>query len=204
MAKTLILAAVLLAQSASPPAFDVASVKVNGSGSLRTDARISPSGRVDLTNQTLKALIRIAHSLPDSQIAGGPGQSKSDARSCFPGVGRHLRPPQQGAGPSPAAGCAYEVAGGTIVAHGFPLVRLVESLSIMLRRLVVDRTGLTGNFDFEMTWTPEQRIPGDVTPFDPNAPMLTALQEQLGLRLEATRAPVDFLVIDRAERPTEN
>lgn len=56
MTKTLVLALVLLVQSAAPPAFDVASVKVNSSGSLRTDARISPSGRVELTNQTLKAL----------------------------------------------------------------------------------------------------------------------------------------------------
>jgi len=261
MTKTLILTTVLLAQSASPPAFEVASVKVNSSGSLRTDARISPSGRVELTNQPLKALIRTAYSLPESQIAGGPdwvdsarfdvvataGRSVTEpelrqmlqsllsdrfklvahkeprevavyaltlARAGAPGkqlrasdadcVGRQLRPPKQGAGPSPTAGCAYDVAGGTIVAHGFPLARLVESLSIMLRRLVIDRTGLTGNFDFEMTWTPEQRAAGDITPFDPNAPVFTALQEQLGLKLEATKVPVDVLVIDRAEKPAED
>jgi len=74
----------------------------------------------------------------------------------------------------------------------------------MLRRLVVDRTGLTGNFDFDLTWTPEPQVPGDVAPVDPNGQLLAALQEQLGLKRESTRAPVDVLVIDRAERPAED
>src|SRR5947208_713252 len=69
----LILMAVLLAQSSPPRAFEAASVKLNSSGSLRTDSRLFPSGRVELTNQTLKALIRIAYGLPENQIAGGPG-----------------------------------------------------------------------------------------------------------------------------------
>ena len=84
-----------------------------------------------------------------------------------------------------------------------------------LNRIVVDRTGLTGNFDAELRFTPE-RIPnfgpGDpvtvvpgVQPIDPNgASIFTAVQEQLGLKLDAQRGPVDVLVIDRAEQPTED
>src|SRR5258706_13013082 len=94
MTKTLVLAAVLFAQSASPPAFEVASVKPNRSGSLRTDAKISPSGRVELTNQTLKALIRIAYSVPDTQIAGGPDWIDSTRFDLVATAGRSVTEPE--------------------------------------------------------------------------------------------------------------
>jgi uncharacterized protein (TIGR03435 family) len=78
---------------------------------------------------------------------------------------------------------------------------------------------LTGLFDLELTWTPDQPPPADApdrivvggvdidltggVKVDPNgAGMLTALREQLGLRLESTRGPVEVLIIDRVERPT--
>ena len=80
-------------------------------------------------------------------------------------------------------------------------------------RLVIDRTGVQGHFNITLDYTPEAGItsigPPDAPPPDPpvarDAPSLfTALQEQLGLKLESTRAPVDVLVIDRASQPTEN
>lgn len=82
----------------------------------------------------------------------------------------------------------------------------------VLDRPVVDRSGLAGRYDFTLTWTPDEsqfaglgvRVPPPSD--DPNAPpgLFTAIQEQLGLRIEGTRAPVEVLVIDRAERPSEN
>jgi uncharacterized protein (TIGR03435 family) len=75
---------------------------------------------------------------------------------------------------------------------------------------VIDRTGLSGLLDFDLEWTPDQlprQPPDDPEPLriDPNgAPLFTALQEQLGLRLESTRGSVDVLVVDRAEKPTED
>lgn len=82
----------------------------------------------------------------------------------------------------------------------------------VLDRPVVDRTELAGRFDFTLTWTPDDsqfrglgvRVPAPS--IDPNAPpgLFTALQEQLGLRLESTKAPVDVLVVDRVERPSDN
>ena len=84
-----------------------------------------------------------------------------------------------------------------------------------LNRIVVDRTGLSGNFDAELRFTPERipsfgpadsvnAVPG-VQPIDPNgASLFTAVQEQLGLKLEAQRGPVDVLVIDRVEPPGED
>jgi len=84
--------------------------------------------------------------------------------------------------------------------------------SSVLDRPVVDRTGLQGRWDFTLTWTPDEtqfasagvRVPPPTN--DPNAPPVisTAFQEQLGLRLESTKAPVDVLVVDRVERPSEN
>ena len=59
----------------------------------------------------------------------------------------------------------------------------------------MDRTGLTGRFDYDLTWTPQALDPGAES-------SLTAVREQLGLRLESTKAPVDVLVIDAAEKPT--
>lgn len=82
----------------------------------------------------------------------------------------------------------------------------------VLDRPVVDRTGLQGRFDFTLSWTPDEsqfRSMGVNVPApsgDPNAPpsLFTAIQEQLGLRLESVNAPVDVMVIDRVERPSEN
>ncbi len=74
-------------------------------------------------------------------------------------------------------------------------------------RLIVDKTGLSGRFAFTLTWTPEQMPteapPPGIPPIDPNGPSLyTALQEQLGLKLQSARGPVEVLVIDSIERPT--
>jgi uncharacterized protein (TIGR03435 family) len=82
----------------------------------------------------------------------------------------------------------------------------------VLDRPVVDQTGLTGRYDFTLTWTPDEtqfsamgvRVPPPTA--DPSAApgLFTAIQEQLGLKLESTKAPVPVIVVDRVERPTDN
>jgi uncharacterized protein (TIGR03435 family) len=72
-----------------------------------------------------------------------------------------------------------------------------------VNRPVFDRTGLSGTFSFSIEWTP--RLPGTTPPSDETDPTFTAaLNEQLGLRLESTKGPVDVLVIDHIEEPSEN
>src|SRR5580765_2986883 len=75
-------------------------------------------------------------------------------------------------------------------------------------RTVADRTNLAGTYDFQIDWAPEVPVPSDgapAPPSDPNsASIFTAVREQLGLRLDSGKQQVDVLVIDRAERPTEN
>jgi uncharacterized protein (TIGR03435 family) len=91
------------------------------------------------------------------------------------------------------------------------IARLAEQLRGELRRLVVDRSGLTGEFDFDLQYTPERAVPSPPTPGgtlvaspDEGPSLFTALQEQLGLKLESTRGPVEYLVIDRVEKPTDD
>jgi uncharacterized protein (TIGR03435 family) len=94
-----------------------------------------------------------------------------------------------------------------------PLSQLVQFLSQNLGRAVLDKTGLVGNYDFNVTYTPDQvpalppggAPPGaaPLPPIDPNGPSLTtALQEQLGLKLDATRGPVTLFVVDKVSQPT--
>jgi uncharacterized protein (TIGR03435 family) len=120
--------------------------------------------------------------------------------------------------PPPAPGvrpqCGAMMRPGGLSAGGTSIAQLVGTLSANLQRIVVDRTGLTGTFDVDLTWTPDQMSQGRgdlppgapaLPPIDPNGPSLfTAIQEQLGLKLESTKGPADMLVIDRAEKPTDD
>ncbi len=79
----------------------------------------------------------------------------------------------------------------------------------VLDRPVVDRTGLTGRYDFVLEWFPDEtqfggELPLKPNPDNPEPDLFGAVQEQLGLRLESTRGPAEVLVIDRVERPSEN
>ena len=80
------------------------------------------------------------------------------------------------------------------------MARFAERLVGVFGRPVVDRTGLQGPYDLELTYIPDSAVAAAS-----NAPsLLTALREQLGLRLESTRAPVDVVVIDGVQPPSEN
>ncbi|MBZ5559935.1 MAG: TIGR03435 family protein, partial [Acidobacteriia bacterium] len=120
----------------------------------------------------------------------------------------------RGGGPPPPPGgpvlpCTVRTGNGTFSANGRSPAQLAGILSAYVERRVVDQTGLTGLFDAELTWTPDQiqRLPGtdDPAAIDPDAPsILTAVQEQLGLRLRPAKGPVEVLVIDSVQRPTPN
>ena len=75
-----------------------------------------------------------------------------------------------------------------------------------LDRPVLDRTGLTGTFDFSLEWSlpTDPAQPPESLPADTGPTFLEALQEQLGLKLKSAKGPVDVLVIDHIEHPTEN
>jgi uncharacterized protein (TIGR03435 family) len=78
----------------------------------------------------------------------------------------------------------------------------------LLDRPVVDKTGLPGKYDFDLEWAPDETQFGGEVPVAsadaPSPPFFSAIQEQLGLRLVATRGPIQALVVDKAERPSAN
>jgi|SRR5579863_2033945 len=94
-----------------------------------------------------------------------------------------------------------------IDAKAQPLASLVGILTQRLGRPVLDETGLKGNYDFNLQWAPDPSPtpPNSVAAPDPGGPSIfTAIEEQLGLKLESKRGPVEIFIIDHAERPSEN
>jgi uncharacterized protein (TIGR03435 family) len=95
---------------------------------------------------------------------------------------------------------------GTLTAQAVPMSNLVVNLSGQVHRIVEDRTGLTGKYDISLQWSPDEMPSGqDATATASSGPSIfTALQEQLGLKLESTKGPVDTVVVDHVEMPSEN
>jgi uncharacterized protein (TIGR03435 family) len=93
---------------------------------------------------------------------------------------------------SDCAACGARSNSGSFSGKAVPISQLAASLGFFAGRFVIDRTALTGGYDMELTWTPD----------DSDGPSLfTALQEQLGLKLVPERGPVSVLVVDRAAEP---
>jgi uncharacterized protein (TIGR03435 family) len=115
-------------------------------------------------------------------------------------------------GPPPRG--AFFVLRGDVQGTAIEVSAFASFLVNQLGRPVTDKTGLSGLFDFKLQWTPgPEQIPGPFTPLgpsdappeDPSRPSLfSALQEQLGLRLESTKGPVEVVVVDSAQKPTDN
>lgn len=103
---------------------------------------------------------------------------------------------------------------GGLNANGIGMPQLAQMLSQQLGRTVLDKTELSGEFEIKLQWTPEVGHAGGLAgppspdaapPTDNSGPTIfTAVQEQLGLRLESTKGPVEMIVIDKVEKPSEN
>ena len=118
--------------------------------------------------------------------------------------------PKQG-GPMPRG--TMGMGPGRIEANGAPIANFIQILSQQLGRPVIDKTGLKGFYDIKLQWTPEVGEaflkPGGTEPAQPppdtfGPSIFTAIQEQLGLRLESGKGPVEVFVIDSVQKPTEN
>lgn len=110
--------------------------------------------------------------------------------------------------PDGVGDCGISNPPGRLALGTQPMTQFAAILSDVLQRPVVDRTGITGNYSALITYAPDngpRQTGADQPAGDPNLPSIfTALQEQLGLRLDSTRGPVEVLVIDHIERPTED
>jgi uncharacterized protein (TIGR03435 family) len=109
----------------------------------------------------------------------------------------------------------FMVSRGKISALGTAMPFLLTILSRQLGRTIIDKTGLTGNYDITLQWTPDDGstpdtrstnadLPTAPPPADSDPSIFTAIQEQLGLKLVSAKGPVDVLVIDHIEKPSEN
>jgi len=133
---------------------------------------------------------------------------KETSPECRAEVVARLAAPQRGASPptAPTASGACPPPGlnvGLLSQGGIQMGILAQGLTQIVGRPVIDRTGLTGYYDYTLKWMPEPGLGPPGPPVDPDAPnVFTAVQEQLGLKLESARGPVEVVVIDRLEKPT--
>jgi uncharacterized protein (TIGR03435 family) len=227
-----------LAQTAEPPAFEVAAVKPNHSG--RTDQHSdSDNGRITCVNMTLKRYISKAYAVREDQISGpdwlgterfdlvakAPGKVHEDAlnqmlrtllaerfkltlhRENKEGRVYALTVAKGGFKLKPVASTGDSTTStsrGSMTVQQATMERVANGLSRHVGFPVVDLTGLDGVFDFKLTWDPAADESTDDAR-DSGPSIYTALQQQLGLKLESRKMPVEILVIDHAEKiPTEN
>lgn len=106
-------------------------------------------------------------------------------------------------------GVDFRDGGLILLGHAATMEEVAEALSFRVQRPVTDRTGLDGRYDFRVEFTPDESIPrfGEEKPAsgDPDGSSLfTALQEQIGLRLQSGKGPIGIIVVDHVERPTAN
>lgn len=160
----------------------------------------------EVREQPIYALVT-AHAPPKL----GPNLSKSDVDCTVPSALRNAASVAMFEKPVPQ--CGLHMGFGEILGGARTIGLLSNALAQTVQRSVVDRSALSGNYDFHLKWTPDivrQRAsgsPGETVrvngiDFDPSGPSIfTAIQEQLGLRLEPTRGPVEVLIIDHIERP---
>jgi uncharacterized protein (TIGR03435 family) len=216
-------ACALFAQTAS---FEAAAIKPSEALSGGWSGIRDDDGHLDARNVTLKRCISGAYGIPEGQITGGPkwmGETRYDITARGPGdtadmlktlladrfrlvmhaqtetrsgyvltvakggIKAALTPPDTRSTTNTTTGSRPR-----IDAKGCPMSRLVQKLAAFLGEPVVDETQDSRSFDFVLQWAPD------------GPSLFTALQEQLGLKLEARKVPVDVLVIDRAELSSAN
>jgi uncharacterized protein (TIGR03435 family) len=126
-----------------------------------------------------------------------------------------LPPPAQGLPARQRCGTpaiSISTQGTRILGGQISIVEFARVLSVAVARPVIDKTGFVGTFDADLAFLPDQATsglpnpgPGLLPPPDPTAvTIFTAIQEQLGLKLESDKGPVEVLVIDSVRRPSEN
>ena len=176
----------------------------------RTDGRLGP----DINATPADCQATIAERNAATQAAAAGLRPSNGAPAPLPGMPGGPPLPDLNA-PTVACGFARLIT-GNIAVSGRTIAQFVPTLSDLLGRPVIDKTGLTGRYDFTLKFAPEGRNAGPLgqtlallgaaapaPAADPNAPSLSAaLQEQLGLKLESARGPVEVVVIDKLDKPT--
>jgi len=180
-----------------------------------TPAQLLQMLRTMLENRFLLAVHRASKEMPIYALvkAGADGAKRPSLRQssdepCPTGAPAAREPPS-GQLPNPACGQII-FRRNQLKAEKTPLSSLAAVLSTIIGRAVIERTGLTGRFDLNLEWTQDEflsRVGPDAAGSQANEAgpsIFTAIKEQLGLKLEPQKGPVEVLVIDRAEKPSDN
>jgi len=222
------------AQDAAAPAqFEVATIKPSREAARGSTFYNPTRDRFQFDNATVKALIAYAYVVPDTQIIGASGWVATDGYDVLAKpegevTDERIREMVQsllterlnlkvheetrempvyalvtaknGAkltrSPMPDQPTAHGGFGRMSGRH-LTMENFSSLLAARVERPVIDKTGIEGQYDIDLHWTPEESP-------EPGPSIFSALQEQLGLRLESQRAPQDIVVIDHVERPSEN
>lgn len=223
----------LLAASLSgqtPPAFEVASIKPSTAPPGSASGVNSDIGRMSARNVTVRGCVKSAYGIPEARILGGPKwvdeeRYDIDAKAGSPAgddalmamlqqllterfhlaFHRETRPLNGYAlvvgkkgltahRSESAAGSRTSSSRRSIDATRCSMPHLAATLSGILHAPVVDMTTIEGEFDIKMQWTPD----------DLQSAVFPALEEQLGLKLEGRKVPTEVIVIDSAQKPSEN
>lgn len=212
------------------PAFDVASVKPTTAEPGSSSGISSDTGRIAGRNVTLKHCVRSAYGIPEAQILGGPkwvDEDRYDIDAKAPGPAgdhemmvmlrqllaerfklvfhRETRPIPGYAvvagkkgltakRSEPGIGSQSSSSRRSIDATACDMGCLARKLSEVLHAPVADLTGVEGKFNFKLEWTPD----------DFQTAVFAAIEEQLGLKLEARKVPTEVIVIDSVVKPSQN
>jgi uncharacterized protein (TIGR03435 family) len=215
---------------AAPPAFDFATIKPNDP--VRNPGVVagwSPSRSRLRAVGNLRTFIRQAYGIEDAQITGGPKWFDSDAyeidaRASAPTTSTELKlllqsllaerfnlemhnetrqlpiyslvVTKSGSKLQLTDAPGSTSSGPTLLRGIMDSAAIARNLTSTLGRTVIDNTGLKGSYKFSLTWASDEQTDGPS--------IFTAIQEQLGLKLESTKGPVQVFVIDRATLPTPN
>jgi uncharacterized protein (TIGR03435 family) len=183
---------------ASSEVFDieakVAGPDVAAFSKLDSDQRQAMLQQV-LTERFKLAVHRETRELPVYALSVARGGPKLKESAIDPSVAASAR-----------RGGGVRMSMGMISANECTIPYFLSMLSRQLGRTILDRTNLTGNYDFTLRWNPDNGVSAssDGAQTDALPSIFTAVQEQLGLKLESTKAPASVLVVDHLERPAEN
>jgi uncharacterized protein (TIGR03435 family) len=222
----------------------VAAIRPNLAGtSTGTSFNVFPGGRIKITNEPVKLLIRAAFQIQNAQVVSGPAWLDTDRYDIEAKTGRpekleqdQMGPPLQNLlrdrfglqfhremreltiyalvveknqknggklktkaeGKDAAMNTHTEPGKSQLAGTAVSMGALAGYVGNRLGQIVVDKTGLSESYDFTLEWAPDEK------PDSPVPSLATALREQLGLRLQSQKSPVEVLVIDSLQKPSEN
>jgi uncharacterized protein (TIGR03435 family) len=178
---------------------------------LMLQALLADRFQVTLRSET-KELPIYALVLAKKDGKPGPQMVESKEGTCImPDPTKPPPPPEPGKPPALRCG-QMMMSPRHLTAISNPVSGMIPMLSRLLGRTIVDKTGLTAKFDITLDWTPDESQTMLLPPDAPKPPasdtpgptIFTALQEQLGLKLESQKGPVETFIVERAEKPSEN